>query len=136
MNWIYGQQEFSNMGVWPKMKGLDILLTTGNVIETAERVKRVLDERSSLYAPKRLIKQIQSIKKISEFIYEKFPLILFPGGEIREKDYNTWARKNNQPLCSIFDFDIDDGCTRAVAYALKDIKQSPVYFGEYKNRIK
>ena len=53
------------------------------------------------------IKKRGSIFRWNEFIVPRFPLILFPGGEVREKDYNSWARRENKtPLCKIFKYDI------------------------------
>ncbi|MFZ5955267.1 MAG: hypothetical protein ACOYT4_02480 [Nanoarchaeota archaeon] len=81
----------------------------------------------------RLIEQIHSIESILDFVYPNFPLVLFPGGEVREKDYNNWVRqeKNNEPFCKIYDFDIDDGCSRAVTYALNGIENVLSFVGSY-----
>jgi hypothetical protein len=131
MNWGKGIKPLENAGVWPKMQGSDISLTTGNVPETARLIGEAI-QRNNSKIPEKLKAKIESMRELSGFVYERFPLIFFPGGEVREKDYNIWARGNDKPLCKIYEFDIDDGCTRAVAYALEGIQEAPVYFGEYR----
>ncbi|MBI3623044.1 hypothetical protein HY212_03115 [Candidatus Pacearchaeota archaeon] len=133
MAWHNADINLSDAGVWPKMQGMDILLTIGNVSETALEVRKVLEGRSEKDIPPETKKKIESIISIADFIYPRFPVIVFPGGEVREKDYNSWARKNNEPLCKIFDYDIDDGCTRSIAYSLEGIKTIPTLIGKYRN---
>lgn len=129
MDWYKGNKEFSEMGVWPKMRAIDISLTIGSVLDTAKGVKEVIENKSDLNVPERFREKLASMRELSEFIYSRFPLILFPGGEIREKDYNR-AKENNEPLCSIFNHDIDDGSGRSVAYALEGLENAVVYFGK------
>ena len=132
MDWYKSEIELEKAGVWPKMKGLDIKLTVGNVPVTTEGVKKILNGKLNLEVPKKFLIQLSSLREIAEFVYENFPLVFYPGGEVREKDYNVWARENNQPLCNIYDFDIDDGCSRAIAYWLNGVKKAPTFFAEYK----
>ena len=131
MDWHWDEKELSDMGVWPKMQDLDLELTIGSVIDTAEAIMAVRQGKSSFNIPSQFTDKINSIRELSEFTYDRFPLILFPGGEVRGKK-NKHARKNRKPLCSILTHDIDDGCSRAVAYALKGLDKAPVYFGRYR----
>lgn len=126
--WLKGTKGLSRMGVWPKMQGLDILLTTGNVSDTTRGVKKVLEGKSGLVVPEKFKRKLSSVRRNLDFIHSHFPLILFPGGTVREDEYNRWARKSNEPICKIFDYDIDDGCNRAVAYSLEGIKGAEAYF--------
>ena len=129
MSWYKTTDAFSEMGPWPKMKGLDIRLTTGNILETADGIRIVRQEKSNLYVPEKFWAKLDSLEENLDFIYPNFPLVLFPGGEVREKDYNTWARENSEPLCRIFKYDIDDGNNRAVAYALSRFNEASVFVG-------
>lgn len=130
MNWYRGLESLEKAGVWPKMQGSNISLTTKNVPHTAKSIESVIKDSNKV--PEELKIKIASIREIATFVYGKFPLIFYPGGEVREKDYNVWARENNEPLCEIYNFDIDDGCSRGVAYCLEGVSEAPVYFGEYK----
>ena len=108
MKWKTGIKLLENAGVWPKMQGSHISLTTENVPETARLIEESIKINSGK-VPEELRAKIESIRELSDFIYSGFPLIFFPGGEVREKDYNVWAKENNQPLCNIYDFDICSG---------------------------
>jgi hypothetical protein len=129
MDWYCSNAHLEEMGVWPKMQGLDINLTTGNVISTINGIQKVIDGNSNLIVPKRFLNKSYSIREHSDFLFSRFKPILFPGGEVRENDYNNWARENNEPLCKVFRYDIDDGNSRIVSYALDGIERTPVYIG-------
>ncbi len=138
MEWHKCNVALKEMGSWPKMSGLPIEFTTSNIPETAKtidqfNIKHINIPKDKLEKILNFIKKSGSIIEHLEFIEPNFPLILFPGGEIREKDYNNWARENNQPLCKIFKYDIDDGNNRAVAYSSSGFKDAPAFFGEYKS---
>jgi len=120
------------MGVWPKMQGLNIKLTTGSVLDTVEGIQDVLGGKSTLKIPERFLRKSNSIREHSTFLFPRFIPILFPGGEIREKDHNNWAIWNLSPLCDILDHDIDDGNSRITSYALDGVRSMPVYVGKYK----
>ncbi len=140
-DWHQGQLPLRDIGPWPKMYSLDARLTTGNIEDTARDIGRVKkgklvlqykdkreeDKRNNAF--NRFLEKSRSIRDNLDFVYERFPLILFPGGEIREKDYNTWARENNSPLCKVFGHDLDDGNNRAVSYALEGINHTPCFYG-------
>lgn len=134
MDWYKGEMPLENMGVWPEMQGLAIELTVGNVPETAIHVRKALEGKLNGKVPEKFLNKIKSMENIPEFIYDNFPLIVFPGGEVREKDRNQWVRENNiiSPKCKIYEGDIDDGCSRSIFYALNEIKEAPVYLGNYK----
>lgn len=134
MDWYRCDIALGEMGPWPRMKGLPIEFTIGNIPETARMLDEckkgnvsVLEERMEII--RICVKKVRSIITNIDFVRPNFPLILFPGGEIREKDYNVWARENGEPLCRIFRYDIDDGSERAVAYASSGLDKAPVYFG-------
>jgi hypothetical protein len=134
MDWYKGQMNLENLGVWPEMQGLAIELTIGNVPETAEHVKKALEGKLNGKVPEKFLTKLKSMENISEFIYNNFPLIVFSGGEVREKDHNRWIRVNNliYPECKVYEGDIDDGCSRAIFYELNGIKKAPVYRGRNK----
>jgi len=127
-DWHSGNVRLEDMGCWPKMKGFPISYTTGNIVETARRVSESQDNEKTPKV-KRFLEKHKSVRKWKDFIFEKFPLILFPGGEVRENDYNRWARDNGQPECEIFAYDIDDGSSRALSYSLMEINEAPCFYG-------
>ena len=141
-DWCQGQLLLRDIGPWPKMYSLDARLTTSNVVDTARDIKRVKsgelvlfyedkkEEEKRTNAFNKFLKKSRSIMTNLDFVYERFPIIIFPGGEIREKDYNTWAKENNAPLCKIFEYDLDDDNNRAVSYALKGITQVSCFYGK------
>ena len=115
IGWHKGYVPLINMGPWPKMGGLPIDFTTGNIVDTANMFishSGTLEETLSL----KKIKKVTSIRENSKLIRVNFPLILVPGGEVRENEYNVWARENEEPLCDIFKYGLDDGNHRALAY--------------------
>lgn len=134
MNWCKGNMELERLGTWPEMQGLAIELTTGNVPETAEHVRKALEGKLNGKVPEKFLNKIKSMENIPEFIYNNFPLVIFPGGEIRERDHNRWIRANNliYPECKVYEGDIDDGSSRAIFYTLNEIKEAPAYIGRYK----
>src|SRR3989338_7034127 len=123
-NWSYGLVSLGDIGPWPKMSSLDVRLTTGNILDTSEDIRKVEcgelalpytdigEKEKRTNAFKRFLEKSRSIRDKLDFVYERFPIVLFPGGEVRENDYNVWARENNSPLCKIFGHDLDDGNNR------------------------
>ena len=98
MDWYSSIVSLKLMGVWPKMCGLPIEFTTGNVIETADHVGNLEESLKKGRLP-----NVDSIIANIGFVRPNFPLILFSGEEIREEDYNKCAKEHNQPLCQLFD---------------------------------
>ena len=98
-DWYNSFANFEDMGTWPKMCGIDIRFTIGNLVKTAKMIEEVRNGKLILKyeegeyqkrwdALKNLITKIDSIQKNKDLIYERFPIILFPGGEVRQKDYS------------------------------------------------
>lgn len=131
MDWYCEIVEFENMGPWPKMEELDIRLTTGNIPRVVTGLTQIFNGNRNLHIPEGFKEKLNSFRKNVRFNHKMFPLILFPGGEVREKDYNNWAIERDEPLCDIFEYDIDDGNNRAVSYVFEGLKDAPAYFGEY-----
>jgi len=139
-DWHQGQLPLRDIGPWPKMHSLDIRLTTGNIEDTARDIEKVKkgklvlqygdkrEEEKRTNAFHRFLEKSGSIRDNLDFVYGRFPLILFPSGEIREKGYNTWIRENSSPLCMVFEYDLDDGNNRAVNYALEGIDHAPCFY--------
>jgi hypothetical protein len=148
MDWHFDPMvTLGEMGSYPKMGELAIGLTLGNIVSTANlfgRVEMISEAISDFdYSPyenpgssrKNIfpggIEKINSIIKNVQFIMPKFPLILFPSGEIKGK-YNDWAKDNGEPECRLFKYDIDQGNVRALAYVLGGYEDAPAFVGEYK----
>ncbi|MBD3252820.1 hypothetical protein GF386_03755 [Candidatus Pacearchaeota archaeon] len=76
--------------------------------------------------PQALGEKIDSMRELTDFLIEHFPLIVYQGNPVRS-DYNAnWSKGIR---CDFFDYDIDDGSTRAFAYALEGIERVPVFLG-------
>ncbi len=142
LDWYSGVINLDDIGPYPKLKGLDARLTTGNVPQTAIEIERVrkgeiiLDyenhpEEKEVKEAKfqRLVNHLPSFQRNLTFVYENFPIILLPSRTIRG-DYNNWVKteKLNLPLCDIFSHDIDDGSERAVNYALAGMKSIECFY--------
>ena len=129
MTWYKGEKPLSDMGVWPLAKELDFILTNESPIQSAEIIKNLSPEARRKLISKKEDDRFESIRSLIDFVYPRFPLILLPGGTIRE-GYNLWAEEHDKPVCTKFlEFDINDGNSRAIAYALEGIQEAPVYFG-------
>jgi len=127
LNWYMGYVNLRKVGVWPRMKSISKFLTKGNVIDTAKGIERVLKWGNSSFIPHEVIEDLASIQKNISVIRKEFYPILVPIGEsIRDG-------KNKDGFYELFDYDIMDGNTRAVASALEGFEKIPVYFGEYKS---
>lgn len=136
LNWFKGEAEFENMGPWPRMYGLNIRYTLGNVPETAEKVIGLLNGTYRIPFSEKAGRKFPGQIRETEFNHDHFPLILVPGGTIRENEYNKWARREEEVsgkrklLCKIFEHDVDDGNGRAVSWCINGIKKAPVYIGK------
>ncbi|MBA7691140.1 hypothetical protein ES703_99680 [subsurface metagenome] len=126
LNWYKGNISLSKVGAWPKMKGISKFLTKGNVIDTAKGIERVLKGGNGSFIPPEVIGDFDSIQRNIFFIRKKFYPILVPTGELIRDG------QNKDGFYELFNYDIMDGNTRAVASALKGFENLPVYFGEYK----
>jgi hypothetical protein len=125
--WARGQIPLAEAGVYPGMKGLDLNLTTGNVIDTAQKIA----ELNGL-APPGLLECIESISQKLDYTRSRFPLIVVPGGTIRNREkYVGHRTSEQQPIIS--QYDIDDGSTRAIAYALASLTGAPALIGTRKD---
>lgn len=132
MQWHKKNIPLSDIGVWPEMGSLDIRLTIGSAVDTARTIESCRNNGSQFYLPRGLINKFDSMRKRLDFIYLRFPLILFPGGEIRD-GYNQEASQNNRPLFSILKYDSDDGSCRSVVYVLENLTKVPAYAGKYRS---
>lgn len=135
MEWTRSEALLEEMGSWPKMGSLPIEFTLENIPEVAKMVKlyrqgEVNVRNENKEKTEKRAAKLESMVQYVDFVRPNFPLILFPGGEVRENDYNIHARENNLPLVKIFRYDIDDGNNRAVSYVLAGLKDAPVFIGK------
>jgi hypothetical protein len=137
------------VGPYPKMSELAIELTLGGIVSTARLFEGVQfnskgiegydfsqwenpeSERKNIFSD--AIVRTESIIKNIYFVRPNFPLILFPGGKIRENDYNMRARENGEPECKVLKHDIDDGNNRALSYVLAGRQDAPAFVGKYRD---
>ena len=137
LNWYKGRVTLADLGVWPKMGNIDIKICQNNLIDTAEKIQQVREEKLDLYVPEKVFNKIDSIMEKIYFIRSRFPLILFPGGKIRGSSYDGWAKSKGNPddraLLEKIHYDIDDGNNRAVSYSLFGFEYAPAYIGTRAN---
>ena len=151
MAWTIEQVPFEYMGPWPKMHGLPIELTIGNVLDVAQEIRSAKEEGRVISfnsfrelkdcqdiskVPKRLIDKIDGIISRHEFILDNFLPILIPGGVERDSWWNLAIGQNGRPRCKIFPYDIQDGNARCVTAALLDRTSTLAYCGHFNGNIK
>jgi hypothetical protein len=129
LRWHKETVYLKDLGVWPNMSGLDIEFCTGSVIDTAKKIEFTRLHGYKKRISKKGLDKLLSIQENIKTIQPKFPLIVIPSGEIREKDYEKYTRKKGEPKCKTFLHDIEDGSNRAVAYALAGQNTTPAYVG-------
>jgi len=123
LTWFRGYKDFEDVGSWPGMQFIPENFTLGNLVETSDLVEESVRNGNGSISIK-LIEKIVSIQDNLDYIGERFLPILVPGGLIRSNHQGNLQDFRN------FDYDIEDGNTRMLAYALKGIRQTEVYFGE------
>ncbi len=132
-SWYRAEVNLSDLGVWPKMGNIDLRICQNNLSDTAEKIQQVKDGKLDLYVPEKVFNKIVSIREKVSFLINRFPLILFQGGEIRGNSYTEWVRSTGDPenyaLLERTLYDIDDGNTRAVSYSLAGFRYAPSYIG-------
>ena len=126
------------MGPYPVMQYLHADFTTGSVLDTANSLRAARDggmnyssNSSEEEAHERFIQKIDSINRFQGFLYDNVPGILVPGGMQRKTHYNDVVPKGSQ-LCSILDYDVDDGNSRLVSYVYYGLLDAPVVVGRRK----
>jgi hypothetical protein len=120
-DWFQTEISAAHLGVWRGAGGLPIAWTNGSLADTAKYVTKALDsggrelkKRSRHIIPTLLRGPISQLQK------EKYLLpIVFMGGT------GTNGRRNLKRMKG----DIDDGCMRSVALAVRGKKKIKVYFG-------
>jgi len=125
LNWYHGIVRMEDLGPWPKMQGLDEILTKEDMIKTAQLVRNIdnLEIRQ-------LIERLNSIRKKAEFIKARLKPVLVPGGSIREDKRVLRNEKVNNPRqIKRCPYDIEDGNTRCLAYSLEGLKKVEAYIG-------
>ena len=150
MDWHFDPAvPLAGMGSWPKMSEFDIHVTTDNIVKTAKYfnlIREASEKREgfdfshyeNFESPREnifpdAIARTDSIIRNIDFVKPNFPFILFPGGEIREREYNAWARNECETLCNVFEYDIDQGNARAIAYVLNGDSTAPAFVGSYRD---
>lgn len=123
--WEYKEIELSRCGVWPCMGGLKEEYTTGNLIDTKDMIKKILDNKEHISFNDRRALYIEELTYNVEELVDKLPIIVYKDHIIRENKYSFWDPKKYKK-CT---YDIDDGNHRALAYALLGKKKIKAYVG-------
>lgn len=137
LKWSIENIGFDRMGAYPEMQFLNANFTSGNVLDTAEKLKRASEGHvdfestpSEKEGLERFLGKIKSITYYQEFLIENVPGILVPGGYQRETFYNLDPVSDGKPKAQIYDFDIDDGNSRIVTYAFNGLNSTKVLVGK------
>lgn len=150
MQWSRSYVPLSQMGPFHKMMGLPIEFTVGNIIETADHIKRAVargdifhadrfvimeDGRENPLVPQRLLDKLASIQQFAYHVFPRFIPILMPGGIERDLWWNNEIRSPNQPRCAVLPYDIIDGNARLLAMALEARSGAVAYCGSYQGNL-
>jgi hypothetical protein len=122
--WYFEECSINDLGVWYPAGGLPEIWCIGSVRETAHCILNGPKEiaRISKYGrDKRAVNNLPAIMKVATIILASrlFAPIVVPGG--------TWRPS---PPCRQMKGDIDDGCLRAIAFALKGYEKFNAYVGK------
>ncbi|MFA5841138.1 MAG: hypothetical protein WC847_02620 [Candidatus Paceibacterota bacterium] len=126
--WYLGEVKTSEVGVWKKAGGLPLSWTNGSLAETAKKVKHALANNPKLIK-KRARYSIPNMLKTNIHLLqqEKYLLpIIFKGGT---------GTKGRKRLKKHMKGDIDDGCMRSIALAIKGKRTLKAYIGFPKNLV-
>jgi len=135
--WTVRTIHIKNIGVWPSFGGTDNFTTSGNLPDTARKIKMILHGKVSEWPstvkphiPDKIIHSIYSIRHYADIIYRLFPIVLTEKGKAtRRARENKKARERYGFDYSITKYDIEDGDHRAVAFALMGIKKIKCFVG-------
>jgi len=127
LSWYTGEVDFTNMGCFHGMCGLDFNLTKGSVLETAKEFERFPDE---------LKRKIESIVRFYNLVSKNFLPILVPGGLERQFWYNEHWKGKVGHFHRIYEHDIDDGNSRCVAFAYMGLQSIKSYYGRYQGNLR
>lgn len=124
LGWYFEECSIDDLGVWYPAGGLPEAWCTGSVRQTAHCIMNGQKEiaRISKYgSDKRAVNNLPAIVKVADTILVNRLLapIVVPGG--------TWRPS---PPCRKMKGDIDDGCLRAIAFAIKGYEKFNAYVGK------
>ncbi len=133
-DWKIENVNLRDCGVWPKMGGLPHQATQGDLVDTVNYIKPYLKDKSKLTYETSVVLYLEEIMKYAELITKYFPIIVLKDGVNRQLKLRKVKFRKKYKNCK---YDIDDGCHRAVAYALLGKKQITAYVGKrrYKSPI-
>jgi hypothetical protein len=116
--WHFEECSIDDIGVWPRAGGLPPDWCLGSVRETEQSIRQGLSGIASHKG--RALDNIPSIVRVLDVILNSRYLapIIVPGG--------TWRKYP----CHQMKGDIDDGCMRAIAFAIKGYEKFNVYVGK------
>jgi len=139
LNWTLENVALSEMGPYPGMSEINYNFTTDSIQSTATKINGHGTGRATITSTneqeknlQNLLKKIGSMEKVLSFLYENLPLILVPGGTQREQFHNAEIKDKKDPLCRILNYDIDDGNSRALLYAIHGLETASSLVGRKK----
>ena len=126
VEWYRGAVSTREVGVWRRAGGLPASWTCCSLVKTAHYVRQGL-EKNDKRIRARSKRAISSIIEHTNIISKEkylFPIAFYSGG-------GTRGRKRCRKYKEI-EWDVDDGCMRAIALAITGYKFINVYFGKPK----
>lgn len=126
-DWELRKINLKDCGVWPKMGSLPHQATQGNLIDTVNYIKPLLKNKNRLTYQTSVVLYLEEMMKHAEIINKYFPIIVLEDGVIRQLKLRKEKFRKKYKKCK---YDIDDGCHRAVAFALLGKKQITAYVGK------
>ena len=121
-DWYIGEIKPSEAGIWKRAGGLPLSWTNGSLKDTADKVRRALRKNQKSFkkrARRAILNMLET--NVDMLQSEKYLLpIVFKGGT---------GTRGRQGLKRLTRGDIDDGCMRSIALAVRNAKVIRAYIG-------
>jgi hypothetical protein len=134
--WSVRTIDVKDLGVWPSFGGMDRFTTSGNLLDTKEKIMDAIKNTHKFRRPikpnlpERSLRRFVLEKKHADLIYRFYPIIVTAKGpNTRRIKMDKWARKNLGFGYEITPYDIEDGSHRAMSFAMFGIRKIKCFVG-------
>ena len=135
--WTVETIDAKDIGVWPSMGGMDRFTTSGNLLDTKDKIMDILNNTHKFTwpiepnLPDRSLRRFILEKKHADLIFKFYPIIVTASGpNTRRVKYDKSCRKNFGFGYEITPFDIEDGSHRAVSFVMFGIRKIKCFVGK------
>ena len=134
--WSVETIDAKDFGVWPSFGGIDRFTTSGNLLDTKEKIIDIIKNTHKFKRPikpnlpERSLRRFVLEKKHADLIFKFYPIIVTAKGpNTRRVKMDKWARKNLGFGYKITPFDIEDGSHRAMSFVMFGIRKIKCFVG-------